>query len=99
MEPNGPTSEIEGEHDTPYCFLRVVTFRSISTYVLSPACPLIVISVHLFATTEKPVESRRFDSIGERKLVQQMPDIRPLYSRTGKRRALIVRDKKSGTVD
>ena len=49
MEPSGPTSQIEGEQDTPYRFLRLVTFRSISTFVLSPACPLILISVHLFA--------------------------------------------------
>lgn len=56
-------------------------------------------NVHLSATTEKPVESRRFDLIGERKLAQQMSAVRPFYQRIGKRRALIVRDKKGGTAD
>lgn len=92
MESSGPASQIEGEQDSSP-FRSRVTFRSISTYILSPARPFIVISVQLFATTDKLIEPRRFDMIGERKLAQQMSDVR----RTGKRRALIVRDKKGGT--
>lgn len=58
-----------------------------------PARLLVVISVYFFTTTEKLVELRRFNLIGERKLAQQKPDLR----RIGKRRALVVRDNNGGT--
>lgn len=52
-----------------------------------------VISVSFFATTEKLIEPRRYNLVGEPKLAQQKPALR----RIGKRRALVVRDNNGGT--
>jgi len=75
----------------------LLTCQHSSAYVHSLAHSIVVTSIDSFTPTELPVQPQRFNLTEEHDLPPQMPDARPYFADRGRRRALIVRGRRTDT--
>ena len=75
----------------------LLTRQHSSAYVHTLAYFLVVISIDTFTPTELPVQPQRFTLTDEHSLPPQMPNARLHFGGRGKRRALIVRGRRTDT--